>query len=135
MSKNPSWRLLKQQPKSLLWLHSFKVPKWSICCFWLKFFSKINREIAFSESVSYQYEYKVVTWLSIYKDVCYFVERLCEFLGLLSIDLQSLIFPCNQPFSVVSCNVYLAHFMALLLSNLLLLIGSEKPEDEIRLCV
>lgn len=56
---------------------------------------------------------------------------LSEFLCLLSIDLQSLIFPCNQPFSVVSSRVHLTHFMALLLSTLRLLISSEKPGDEI----
>lgn len=60
---------------------------------------------------------------------------LSEFLCLLSIDLPSLIFPCTQPFSVVSYRVHLTHFMALLLSTLLLLISSEKPGDEICLCV
>lgn len=48
---------------------------------------------------------------------------------------QTTRFPCDQPFSVVSCSTHLPPFRALLLSNLLLLISSEKSGDKIRGCV
>lgn len=54
---------------------------------------------------------------------------------MLSTDLLSRVFPCNQPFSVVSCCMHLTPFTALLLFNLLLQISSEKPGGETCLCV
>lgn len=100
-----------------------------------------NKEIAsfLSWSLNYQHEYKLLG-VTLNMQVC---SLLCNeallhafwVLRLPSVDLQSMVFPCHQPFSVVSCNMHLTYFTALLLSNLLLLMSSGKPGDEIWLCV